>query len=400
MMAKRHLLIIMTAVSFLVLMAKAVTVSPKGSDEINSILNDLSPEDIEALVKAAAQRRLLVERQAVAAEISQNLLYDEVEVEKAVAKLQANDKSSKDENIVRICEAYAIVDGRFSGPYNLYKNGKYAEAEKKLKPMLNMEDTTYLSAAMHFIRADSLARAGKYMDAAEAFSDILVNMPDRLSFATSSARKAAEVYEQAGRNYYAMQMYTYCLANYSLTLSRAELDEMLAKVKKFREIYASPMKTIIGMMDDVEKSLAQKDTNEKVQNTQEQIVALLDDMIKTAEESQRQKDKDQQKQQSRQRRKDAGSQQADEKKQGAEAQGSQASNTEKPGSPANESVLVPGPVTRPNKLAQKHQAKGTGRWADMPPRQREKLESIMRKRLGERRTGLVRDYHKKLAEGE
>lgn len=395
----KYLLIIFVVLTLLVSTGISIPIGGGHSDEINRMLNDLSPEQLEALVKAASANRLRVERLAVKAEISQNILYDEADIVKALEKLQAAKKLSQQDNIARICDAYATVDGRFAEPYELYKKGKFAEAEKKLKKMLNSEDATYLSAAMHFVRADSLARAGRNMDAAEAFSDILVNMPDRLSFAAAGARKAGEVYQKAGRNKYAMQMYMYCLNNYSLTLSRAELDEMLAKVRKFREIYADPMKAVVGMMDDVSKSLARKDVGKKTQDTQQQLVALLEDMIKTAEESQRQKDNQQQKQQARQQRKKAGSQQGG-KGQGSKSQGKQASNAQNPSSPANESVLVPGPVTRPNKLAKKHQAKAAGRWAEMPPRQREKLESMMRQRLGQRRAGLVRDYHKKLAESE
>ncbi len=374
-------------------------ISPVVPHDTMQLLGDLSPEQLEQLVKAAAASRLRLERLTVSAEILQNILYDETDIDKAVKILQAGKKKSQQDNIRRICKAFAIVDGRFAEPFDMYEKEKYAESAKTLKTILNPENATYLSAAMHYIHADSLYKAGRSMDAAEAYSEILVNMPDRLSFAADSASKAAKIYEKIGRNYYAMQMYIYALNNYSLTMSRAELEKILEKVRKFRAIYADPMKAVAGMMKAVEKRLADEESGKKTQDSQQQIVSLLEDLIKTAEESRRQKDKQQQKQQQRQRRKSAGEKQASGKKANGKSPG-KAANPQNPSSPANESTLVPGPVTRPNKLSQKHQAKGVDKWAELPPRQRQKIESMMRLRLKQSRGDLVREYHKKLAESE
>jgi TRAP-type C4-dicarboxylate transport system substrate-binding protein len=62
-------------------------------------------------------------------------------------------------------------------------------------------------------------------------------------------------------------------------------------------------------------------------------------------------------------------------------------------------MLVPGPVTRPNKLALKtSELVDKSKWSDLPPREREKIENVMRQRNAEGRGELVRQYHKKLAE--
>ena len=368
-------------------------------DDLMEILENLTPQELEVLVASAAQRRLQVERVHVVGEISQNILYEEDAVKKAVDILNKNPstKPTQQDNIERICEAFAVVDDRFAGPYELYKKGKFSEAAGGLKKNLNPEEATYLSAAMYYIFADSMLRSGKDWEGVEAFTDILVNLPDRISFASSSSLRAARAYEAMNRNLYAMDMYVYCLKNYSLTMDKEEISAIMEKVEKLQGIYKDPLNTAADMMSEVKERLDRKDVGKGTQKRQGEVLALLEDLIRTAEEKERLEKNQKRKQQQRQR------------KGGQKPKGQAGKQGQKQGKPgmtrnptvgAKVSVLVPGPVTRPNKLAQKHGGSDSGKWSDLPPRQREKVRSLMRQRLAERRGDLVRQYHRKLAESE
>jgi len=366
--------------------------------DLAEVLDNMSPEELAQLVKAAAQRRLTVERQQVVGEISQNILYEEDAVKKANALLMADAKNTQQDNIDRICKAMAIVDDRFAGAYKLYRAGQFAQAAEELKGKLNPEDATYFSAVMHYIYAESLCKAGKTWPAVEAYTEILVNLPDRISFAASAAMQAAKLYESMKRGMYAMEMYTYCLMNYSLTMSNEQTDEMLAKVKAYRKIYGNPVKSVLDLMGQVKQQLDRKDIGKKTLTKQDEVIALLEDLIQTAEEKNRQKDqKEKDQQRKRQKNQQKKQQQSgSEKKPGQQ----QAQNSQNPTSPARASVLVPGPVSRPNKLSRIHAGADTGNWAAMPPKQREKLRTLMKQRVGQRRGDLVREYHRKMAESE
>ncbi len=263
--------------------------------------------------------------------------------------------------------------------------------------MLNPEEETYLSAAMHHVYAMSLLKAGKKWKGTEALTEILVNLPDRNSFASDAAFQAARAYEQMGRKIYAMQMYNYALQNYSLTMDKKLLEETTAKVEKYQALYDDPMKTLTEMLGEIGGRLDKHDTGKKTQLKQKETMDVLDDWIKTLEEKSRQKDNDK-KNQKRQKRKQ-GKKKPGEKKPKPSG-GANPSGTKRSTTGARRSVLVPGPVSRPNNMAKKFGTGTSDKWSDMPAKERELIENLMRKRAAQRRSGLVRDYHKKIAEGE
>ena len=71
-----------------------------------------------------------------------------------------------------------------------------------------------------------------------------------------------------------------------------------------------------------------------------------------------------------------------------------------PTSPMQRSTLVPGAVKRPSRLSELHEGRESGDWARLPPRQREKIRQIMRKRMSERYRQIIKDYMSRLAEQE
>ncbi|MBN1942149.1 MAG: hypothetical protein JW849_02540 [Phycisphaerae bacterium] len=370
-----------------------------GEVDIETLLKDMSPEDVEKLVQAAARRSLEVERDQAAAEIRENLLYDEADVKKSLQMLNAPDAAvpTRRENIQRICQALATVDARFTESYRLYREKQFAEAAKRLKNSLNPEDASYYSAAVHSLYADCMIRQKKLWPGVEAYTDLLVNLPGRISFATDAALRAAETYERMGRGLYAMQMYAYALNNYALTMNKDELTKLSDRYEALADVYQDPMGSLTGMLAHIHERLAKKDVGTGTQQRQEEAIALLEDLIQTTEEKQRPNKNA--KPQPKKPRSGQG-----KKKQAKAGSGSKAGRPagvpRNPTVGATRSVLVPGPVSRPNKLANIHAAGDADVWAKLPPRQKEAVRNLMRQRLAERRGQMVRDYHQKLAEGE
>jgi hypothetical protein len=371
---------------------------PTHDEDVAEILNQMTPEEIEELVKAAATARLEVERKTVLSSIERNILYEEQAIEKAREILLSDPANTQTDNIDRICKAYATTDDRFARVWRLYEAEDDEKLIEVLGKQLNPEDISYLSAARHYVYANTLRREAKPWKALDAYQEILVNLPDRISFASASAQASAEMYEDMGRRLYAMEMYYYCLKNYSLTLTQEQVETMYGRYKELEDIYADPLAAACEMMDASGELLAEAEIGEPTQQKQEETIALLEDLIKTTEEKQRLKEQQQQQQRQQQRRQQASK--PGEKKPGQSQQRPGQQPGQNPTSPMQDSALVPGPVSQPNRLAKKMGGEESERWADMPPRQREKIKNLMQQRVSERRGDLVRDYHRKLAEGQ
>ena len=248
------------------------------------LLEGLTPEQIQQMLAHAVEMRLKMEREQVSAEIRRGLLYDEEDIDAALALLKRPDKS-KTSNIDCVCRALAIVDLHFGKAYKLSAAGKHAEAAAAAKRALNPQQTTYLSAAKHYLYAESLVEAGRGEEAVEVYREILAAMPDRISFAAAAAVRAAETYEKLGRFLYAMQMYDHWTKNYGLSADPVRLAAAARKIEHYREIYKEPMKAVAERMGQVKRRLEAVDSGKQTRETQKQIVALLEDLIKTAEVS-------------------------------------------------------------------------------------------------------------------
>ena len=371
-------------------------------EELAGVLEQLSPEQVTELIDQAVQRRLAVERKQVAEEIRQNILYDEETVAKAEKALDAPSASktgTRAENIQRICQAYAAVDDAFAVALRHYEKKEYAVAAEALKELAAPESSTYRSAAAHFLLGDALVKSGKKFKGTEVWGELLVNQPDRISFAAEAAMRSAKAYESMRRGMYALEMYTYCLNNYSLSLEKDEAEGVYKRSQELRSQYTDPIKTVTTMMADLEGRLDRAQTGKPTQEKHEELVALLEDLIQTAEERQRQKDQQNQQNQNQQQGKRKGGQKkgAGQQQQQQQAQGRNPSG--KPsGTGAKKSALVPGPVSKPNLLARQQTGSDAGKWAELPAREREQIRELMQQRLGQRRGQQVRDYHRRLAE--
>jgi len=371
-------------------------------EELMAVLEQLTPEQLSAVMNEASQRRMESERQQTLDEIQQNILYEEEQIEIAEALLNDKPKHTRVDNIDRMLKAYSAVDVAFAQAVAAMDAKEYAKATVALKQLAAPESSTIRSAAAMYLLGEALVKQGNVFGGTEVWQQLLVKQPDRVSLAAEVSLRSARAYQSIGRGKYALDMYVYCLNNYSLSMSKAEVEKIFAKVEALQERYRDPIKTVTLMMADVQERLGRSQTGDATQEKQHEVVALLDDLIKTAEEESRLKDPKNQKDQERGNRENQGGKKGECKKPGeGQKPGQQPGNPsgDKPGGTgAKNSSLVPGPVSKPNLLTRKHTSDDTGKWAELPARDREQIRELMRQRLSERRGGHVRDYHRKLAE--
>jgi len=372
-------------------------------DELDTLLKAMTPDQLAQLLKAAMVLRLEQERAQAMAEIKAGLLYDPKHIAAAVKVLKGKAADTQDDNIERICKALALVDPLFGKAYKQMLKKDYKSAAESAAKVVDEERSTYLSAATFYVYAQCLAGAGRHEDAVEVYRAILVNMPDRISFAAASALQAAELYEKIHRLQYAMQMYAYCLDNYALTLTQKESDAIYKKIEEYAKVYSDPLGTLVGKMGYVQTRLAAVDSGKETQKKEGEILALLEDLIKTEEEKQSGspppsssactcggKGKCKACKEAQGKGKGKGKGKKPGSGQGNKPTGNNATN------PAKVSALVPGKAARPPRDSTAHNAKGDGDWSSLPPREQEKIRQLLRKLVSEMYRDITSDYHSAL----
>ncbi|HUS92882.1 MAG TPA: hypothetical protein VM695_13570 [Phycisphaerae bacterium] len=373
-------------------------------DDLEKLLSNLSPEEVEQLIRTAVQSRLKVERQQVAEEIKEDLLSDPDDIDAAVKVLEDNPKNTQTDNIDRILRALAQVDLRIGQAWKLLGEKKYEEAAKAVEKDLNVQEATYRSAARYTLYARALDGQGKGYDAAEAYQKVLVLMADRISFAAAAAMESARLYEAMDRFTYAAEMYTYAVSNYGLTLDEPALKLIEQKVKEYEAFGKDPLGWAEKTMGEVRRRLEKLDSGQETQAKEEKIVAVITDLIKTAEEKQRNSQNSSQQRQRQQQGtcKKCGQQGCQGECSGsASASGKSQSppkGTQQPSNPAQVSAVVPGAVARPTKRSEVRQTSEVGDWANLPPRERQKLEQLRRKVMSERYRDIISKYRTRISE--
>jgi tetratricopeptide (TPR) repeat protein len=400
--------------------APAAAELPPGTavpDANSSIWTEVSPEELERLIQKAEATRLHQERENAIRELGDELLYEDADVRKAVALLRDTPPKTLSDNVRAIVEALALVDRPFAEARKLYEQGRYRDAAAALHALRNPKKTGYLSAAVYHLYAEALhayarqlaedpnqRKLARKMDfkSIDARSDLLVHMPERISFAVTSALEAAKTYEALDRYQYALEMYVYALKNYGLTLDAVRYEAIRKKAEDWAEKLGSParvLRTVAGHMGDVQQRLSAADSGEGTQQTGERIVVLLADLIKTLEEKAQGGGQGQGKGQGQGQGKGQGKGKGKGQGQGqSQGQGKgkgksgPPSGTAQPSTPAASSALVPGAVARPTKLSEARPTEESGAWAGLPKRRREQIVEMMRRGLSDRKRDQIRDY--------
>ncbi len=355
------------------------------------IFEGMTTEEIKAFISKLKAERLKIERQQVATELKEDLLYDEEEVAAAVKAMEENCKGTLKDNIDLVCKAFAAVDPRFNNVCTLYNEGKFAEASDAAKKIADPNRTNYFSAAAHWMYAKSLGKEGKGYEAVEAYALIMFLMPEWISFAACAAVSAGETFEEMGRFQSAMQWYAAAINNYYLALDEDDVEKIAKKLEEYQDIYKDPIAAVATRMNDVHERLKNIDSGKETQEKEKQIVAILEDLIKSIEENQP-GGQGQSESQKKDKRKGSG-----EGKEPGQDQGN-GGNTGKPGEGARNSTLRPGETVRPKDLSKVHDTSDGDDWANLPPRERERLRNLERNAVSDRHKDMVEAYHKRIAE--
>ena len=365
-------------------------------DDLEKLLEGLSPEAVNQLIRTAIQSRLTVERKQAVEEMREDLLLDPEDIDRAAKALNDKPKNTQKDNIERILRAFAVVDPRFGKALKLLEAKKYAAAAATIEKDLNVQEATYRNAGRYTIYARALAGQKKPYDAVEAYQKVLVAMADRISFAAAAAMDSARIYDEMHRYTYAAQMYSYAVTNYGLALDEEALKLIEEKVKEYSEFGDNPLAWAGTMMADVKQRLETSDSGTETQAKEDRIVAVITDMIKTAEEQQRSGQQGQGcKSQQKKKRQGEGSAQG----QGKGGKKGPPKGTNQPSSPARVSALVPGAVARPTKRSDVRDTAEIGDWANLPPRERQRLQQLRKKVMSERYRGLIGKYRTKISQG-
>jgi len=338
----------------------------------------------------ANARRLTLEAQQAIVEIRQGLLYDPEQIDQAVAILEQAPPADRREAIGRINRALALVDEEFAEATARFNAGDVAEAAAALEQCVDDNDTSILSAAKWLVYGDALRRTGRGEAAGEAYRHLLTDMAERISFAASAAVRAGNAFEDAGRLRYAKEMYDYALVNYGLSLGADEVEWLLARLEALRVIYDDPLTAVTERMGVAHTQLAATDSGPTTVAAQEEATTILADLIKTL--------RDQQSNQSQQDQEPSDREQDESaERQGGEKDPSGESSGQKPSSPMEDSRIVPGQRPAVVRLTV-HDSDESGDWATLPPRRREEIQKILRRKIAARYRRLGSDYHERLTD--
>ena len=265
--------------------ADAEGAKPPAAGDIDSLT--LTPEQVQEFLTRARVQRLGLERDQVNAEVQEGLLFNPARIDAAVKMLRASPKNTWTDNADRITRSFAMVAPRFGKACALHKAGKHGEALQAVKPLISQRDTTYFAASKAFLQAECMVGAGQLEDAVEAYTELVKAMPDRFSFSALALLRAAEVYEQMHRRYYAMSLYKLWVDSFGL-LDEKTAMELIAKAEKIEAEYKDPLKTIATKMGQVKGYLEKSESGKSNQQKQKEILNQLDDIIAIAEEQSQQ----------------------------------------------------------------------------------------------------------------
>ena len=244
-------------IALVVALIGSLTIGQSALAQESAITSD---EEMKLAIRAR-NRRLSIERQQVAQEITDDIMlnYDQAKVSAAKKVLLDNPRNTWQDNAKRICQAFAIVDKRFGKAWELLNKGDYKSAVATLKPLISQRDTTYFAAAKRFCYAQALAGAGRLEDAIDAYTDLVKDMPDRFSLSALALLRAAKMYDKMHRYYYAMTLYKFWVKSFGI-LDPKTANEISAKADKIAKDYRDPLGTLVKKMNQVKQHLFSLDT--------------------------------------------------------------------------------------------------------------------------------------------
>ena len=153
---------------------------------------------------------------------------------------------------------------------------------------------------------------------------------------------------------------------------RKAMEQMKAELVQEWE---SPLYDLAGLMNHVASKIKGGDTGKETQGKQTEIVSIIEELIKKAEEQENQ-----------------GNSQG-------KGQGGDPSGNRKSSNPATKSKAPPG-ASRVGSLRPKVKRKAGDRWGEMRDKEREEVMQALKAKFPDRYRELLEQYHRALAEGK
>jgi tetratricopeptide (TPR) repeat protein len=333
----------------------------------------------------AARNKLTAERKAVAEELGKSLQFDPDKVKAALKDLDEGVDNSPEDNVDRAAKALARIDPNFAKAHDFVAKGKWADAAAALGDALADEKPGYQAALKRLLLGDCLQKQGRTKEAAAAWEAVLNRMPERLSFAYLAGLRLAEAYEKMDHPFYALTIYKYWMQNYGF-LDFKTAQGLMPRVQQLAADYGDPLGTAAEKMTDVGTRLKGIDSGQETQTVEKRIVAILDDLIKAAEDQQNQ---------------GKGQGQGQGQGQGmGQGTGAPRGNG-RPSSPATASSLPLGDTARPDSpLSKTRPSDGSDDWGKLKPREKQELIEAFKEMYPERYREMLEAYYKNLAETE
>ncbi len=206
------------------------------TDAPTDVLDALTPARRAELFRRAVAARMELERRQIVAEMRGSLIYDQHDVDRAVEILEAEPEGTCEDNLDRICRAFGLLEEPLRRANELIDEGEFRLAEQEILPALDPRGGGYLAATKLYLHARCLSGYGDHASAVEAYSRLLLRMPDRLSFAMESALQTADIYERLDRPFYALAIYRYALRNYGLSMTPQRTEEVEQDIARLEEL--------------------------------------------------------------------------------------------------------------------------------------------------------------------
>ena len=394
-------------------LARAYKAGCLTEEDLDDLAGKMTPEELAALIETSSRLRLEAERKQVAAEIADGLVYDPKDVDAALKIIASKPANTQADNIDRICKAMATVDPDFRLAYDLYAKKDYAKAAEIFKKMHNLKEVTYLSAARSFLLAESLRLAGiesmkddatykdgrqKVFAATDVYCELVDAMPDRVSIACTATMNCAEAFDRLGRGIYAMEMYDGLVKNYALMLEKPQVKVLADKLAELEKVYKDPMASVTGKMGSVAQNLTNGDSGDATRKDEVQIVSILEDLIKTAEEKANAQPPPPKPQSGK--RPQAGQGQPQPQPGDGPPKPAKGSSRQQPrrsSSPAQQSIIRVGGSAGSEFSKVMEGAEGNT-WSDMPPREADQIRNAASKVISEKHRQQIEEYFRAVSE--
>jgi tetratricopeptide (TPR) repeat protein len=327
---------------------------------------------------------LRLEKEEFADDLKRSRSFNEDKLEKALKPAfgrTSKTPTNSTEMLERMAAVLAEVDRDFAKGYAPFRERKYEDAVRIWKDVLNpaREEDSYRMAVLRYHLGEAYRLNNQKLEAVFEYRSLALKMPKRFSPAGMARYHAGKCFEDLNRKIRATEEWTAFSQAYG-TADEKLLAEVEEKLKDWTKRFGSLSGIIddaAGQMGDVKNDLSRKlESGKPVQEKQEKISGLLDDLILTLEEKEKEKDGG-----------GGGGGGGQSGQQGGMAGGA-------PNAPAASSSLPGGETGKVGELNTSKNIRADDGWGRLPPREKERILNAIKVQFPDRYNEIVKEYLK------